>query len=261
MKINDKKFVLYSAIDNKKMIGLEQSPIKWNNKVIIFSNGYCTSFYSTNRIQKRWAQNLVDYGYKTIRYDYRGYGESEGEFIDTNLTSQIQDLASIIKQIDNKNIKEIILIGISLGGLITKLFSDNNINPKIKKCILLCPALDFNNIYNNGYKQKIVTTLFNWKDEIYVNNFEKDLFKYKDNINISNQNIEHLIIHGNKDNIIPLEGSKNFSKIHKNVTLSIIEDADHNFWNYKIDEKHYQNSLIINQKILRKILNFIKKTS
>ena len=40
----------------------------------------------------RISRRLVDQGYAVLRFDFTGLGASEGEFADTNFSSNIEDL-------------------------------------------------------------------------------------------------------------------------------------------------------------------------
>ncbi len=259
MKVNN-NFYNIVASDGSDMIAYKKVPENWNGKFVIFANGYLTSFYSTNRVQKHWANTLYNEGYGILRFDYRGYGESDGEFVDANVTSQISDLLyvtnDLIDHYEDGEVKEIVLIGMSLGGLVVKEFIDKYDFNQISKVILLCPALLFYSIYKESYKDTITTTLFD-KDSIeYKEKFEEDLRKYQHSINYINSiNTEYLLIHGTSDNIIPIDGSREFSN-HSNVYLIEIEGAEHNLWSSEnID--HFNDSLRNQEFVVKKIIDFI----
>lgn len=64
----------------------------------------------------RIADELTEYGIAVLRFDFTGLGHSEGEFANTNFSSNIQDLLKAADYLrDNFEAPEI-LIGHSLGG-------------------------------------------------------------------------------------------------------------------------------------------------
>jgi len=59
---------------------------------------------------------LTAEGFGVLRFDFTGLGESEGDFADTNFSSNIQDLIAAAKFLSEKYKAPSILIGHSLGG-------------------------------------------------------------------------------------------------------------------------------------------------
>ncbi|MFW9873549.1 MAG: serine aminopeptidase domain-containing protein, partial [Candidatus Thorarchaeota archaeon] len=63
------------------------------------------------------AKNLAMYGFHVFQFDYTGTGNSEGEFIETNVEVWIEDIRNAIKYLKQKyNIHDIILLGTRLGA-------------------------------------------------------------------------------------------------------------------------------------------------
>lgn len=64
----------------------------------------------------RISRRLVDQGYAVLRFDFTGLGTSEGEFADTNFSSNIEDLITAAEWLHNNHQTPSLLIGHSLGG-------------------------------------------------------------------------------------------------------------------------------------------------
>ncbi|MGF1627046.1 MAG: alpha/beta fold hydrolase, partial [Alphaproteobacteria bacterium] len=64
----------------------------------------------------RIAQGLVDAGYGVLRFDFTGLGASEGEFANTNFSSNIGDLVAAADWLRATHQAPTMLIGHSLGG-------------------------------------------------------------------------------------------------------------------------------------------------
>ena len=62
------------------------------------------------------ASSLVDAGVAVLRFDFTGLGQSEGEFSDTNFTSNVDDLLAAAAFLDEQYRAPALLIGHSLGG-------------------------------------------------------------------------------------------------------------------------------------------------
>lgn len=59
---------------------------------------------------------LADIGIATFRFDFTGLGQSEGDFADTNFSSNVDDLVKAYEYMDKEFSAPSILIGHSLGG-------------------------------------------------------------------------------------------------------------------------------------------------
>ncbi len=65
---------------------------------------------------KKIAETLVQQGIAVFRFDFTGLGESEGDFANTNFSSNVDDLISASKYMAEYHEAPDILIGHSLGG-------------------------------------------------------------------------------------------------------------------------------------------------
>src|SRR5271166_1034673 len=64
----------------------------------------------------RIANELTQRGFAVCRFDFTGLGMSEGEFANTNFSSNVQDLLAATSFLREKVMPADILIGHSLGG-------------------------------------------------------------------------------------------------------------------------------------------------
>jgi len=62
------------------------------------------------------ARAMTGAGFAVLRFDFTGLGQSEGEFADTNFSSNVDDLLTAVDYLDKQHKAPSILIGHSLGG-------------------------------------------------------------------------------------------------------------------------------------------------
>jgi len=62
------------------------------------------------------ARALTGAGIAVLRFDFTGLGQSEGEFSDTNFSSNVDDLLAAVSYLSREHEAPAILIGHSLGG-------------------------------------------------------------------------------------------------------------------------------------------------
>ncbi|HTW71587.1 MAG TPA: alpha/beta fold hydrolase, partial [Acetobacteraceae bacterium] len=64
----------------------------------------------------RIASNLAAHGIATLRFDFTGLGSSDGEFANTNFSTNLQDLLAAAEAMRARAMAPALLIGHSLGG-------------------------------------------------------------------------------------------------------------------------------------------------
>jgi len=64
----------------------------------------------------RIARSLVARGYAVMRFDFTGLGNSDGDFANTNFSSNVQDLVEAANHLRERDMAPSLLIGHSLGG-------------------------------------------------------------------------------------------------------------------------------------------------
>lgn len=62
------------------------------------------------------SRQLTEQGFAVFRFDFTGLGESEGDFENTNFSSNIQDLISAAEYMENEYEAPSLIIGHSLGA-------------------------------------------------------------------------------------------------------------------------------------------------
>ena len=62
------------------------------------------------------SRSLTDAGIAVLRFDFTGLGRSEGEFADTNFSSNVADLLAAVRFLEQEYAAPTILLGHSLGG-------------------------------------------------------------------------------------------------------------------------------------------------
>ena len=77
---------------------------------------HCFSCGKNVLAASRVSRDLRDRGFTVLRFDFTGLGESEGDFADTNFSTNVEDLRAAIDAMRQQGMAPEILIGHSLGG-------------------------------------------------------------------------------------------------------------------------------------------------
>jgi|TARA_B100001971_G_C18136460_1_gene507886 esterase/lipase len=185
------------------------------------------------------AKNLPSEGYTTIQFDFSGHGKSEGNMEDATVSKQLKDIQAIIKEVEG----ELIVVGNSFSVITALAFSRIN---KVKGLILLCGRAKYLDYINGLVKEDGKYKIF---EGFYIGeNFVEDYKKYDPLKLIESVDVPVLIVHGEKDEVVPLEEAKLFYNKTKMGELKVIENADHRFIDVKFKEE-----------VLESVISFLKK--
>lgn len=106
---------LFAIIHKPKSLILKSYP------AVVFCAGFAGSKCGKYRLYVRLSQALAEAGIVSLRFDYRGSGDSEGDFLDQTMESQVSDTLCCLNYLKNLsfiNPEKIGVFGRSLGGMI-----------------------------------------------------------------------------------------------------------------------------------------------
>ena len=208
--------------------------IKKNTPYIVFLHGFMSD------LEGKKPKAFLNFAKKNnlgfLALEYSGHGKSSGKFVDGNISKWSKDTKILIKKIVKKN--KIIFIGSSMGAWISlnqfKFFKNqiigflgigsapefleylmwNKFSKKMKKEI---KAKGIINLKHGNYEYPITYQL------ILDGRRNKVLDKK------INQNLKITMVHGSKDNSVPVVYSKKILKIFKTAKkkVVIIKNGDH----------------------------------
>ncbi|MCA9496537.1 MAG: alpha/beta hydrolase, partial [Nanoarchaeota archaeon] len=216
-----------------KLIGFKTRTKNPNNKAILLVHGFGVTKTEAGLFDEN-VEKLIELGFTTYRFDFRGKGESEGNYEKITLSKLKNDLEKIYAFIKKENFEKIGLFAHSFGvtsSLAANLkfeatvFIGSIANPK-EKIASLFPNFNSKGISKrrSSSNEEIILCKEVWKD------FEKyDLIK-----NLNKIKTPILFIHGTNDTTIPQSESELlFNKYNNQKELYLIENDDHNFTKFR----------------------------
>ena len=202
---------------------------------VVFFHGFMSDMIGKKptTIQKFCKKEKINF----LKFEYSGHGKSKGKFINGNISKWTQEAKELIKYKIKKN-EKLIFIGSSMGSWIAlNLFK--SFKKQIKGFIGIASAPEFlENLmwrkFNKKIKKIIMTKkIYYLKNGGYEYPLTKQLIfdgrKNKVLNNKINLNIYLTLIHGLKDEIVPIKISKKIYKICKNSKRKLIKikNGDH----------------------------------
>ena len=174
---------------------------------VVRAHGYSGS--KDGRTGQVLAEHFQDVVF--FRFDFHGHGESEGHFEDVDAAQCIDDLKCAIEYVaslEQVNNNKIAVTGSSLGGLSTLLAVAWHGN--VSCAVPVCPVSRINNLRGTQIKyQQLVDTNIHEECEAIE--------------------IPLLIVHGDKDDIVPIKDSQDLIEHLGRGELHTVKGANHVF--------------------------------
>jgi len=181
------------------------------------------------------ANRLQENGIASIRFDFDGHGESDGEFINMTVPLEVEDARAVYEYCRNLNfVSDISLAGHSQGGVVASLLG-GELKDLIKSIVLLAPAAV---LVDDSRRGNVMGTTFDPNNiPEYVNVFNhkvgREYFKAAQALNIYDKADDYegpvCLIHGSMDEVVPYTYSEKYNKVYKNSKLNLIEGENHLF--------------------------------
>jgi len=222
LKISPYKKIRYLSNKNKKI------------PYVVFLHGFMSDLEGDKPKKILHYCNKKKIGFLAL--EYSGHGKSSGKFTDGNITKWTNEVKISIKKIVKKN--KFILVGSSMGSWIS-LNQFKFFNKQILGFLGIGSAPEFlENLmwkkFNNKMKKEIkMKGIYNLKHGDYEYPIAYQLIKDGRKNKIFNKKIINKIyvtmIHGSKDEVVPVNYSKKVLEIFKNAKkkLLIIKNGDH----------------------------------
>ncbi|MDC3089808.1 alpha/beta hydrolase [Candidatus Pelagibacter sp.] len=226
------KFHYYKLSETKKIRYLKHN--QKNHDYIVFLHGFMSD------LEGKKPKMFLNFAKKNklgfLALEYSGHGKSSGKFTDGNISKWTKETSLLIKKIVKTN--KIILVGSSMGAWISlnqfKIFKK-----QIKGFLGIGSAPEFlENLMWNKFSKKmkaeiIKKRIYNLKHGDYTYPLTLQLIKDGRKNKVLNKQIKSKLkitmIHGQKDDVVPVSYSKKVLKIFRNSKkkLVVVKNGDH----------------------------------
>ena len=270
----EKKF--YRSIDWTKLCGVFTLPKKPYRGFTLLLHGITMDKDEFNGFYSELAEKLCLKGFASLRFDFRGHGESEGYQREFSIIGQILDIKASIREISKIWKGPISIIATSFGAgaaiIYTALYG---LNLKVNTLILVSPVIDYVATFlqpstpwaREEFNKEKMKTLevkgyleLDGRFDIGAKLIE-ELKIIKPYEYIRKLKIPVLTIHGDKDTMVPFEVSRKYGAPNEKSKLVVVEGADHGYVAYGDDTGLSEESLRNRAFIINEILNWIESVT
>lgn len=141
--IEDREPIIISN-EGQKIFAVLHLPLQRSNiPAVVMCHGLGGHKSGRNRLYVRLAKQLAANGIASLRFDFRGSGDSEGDFTESTVEGFVSDALKALEYVSNHpkiDPKRIGLMGRSFGGTIAVLAASRF--PQVKSLVLWAPLFN-----------------------------------------------------------------------------------------------------------------------
>ncbi|MFB6209683.1 MAG: alpha/beta hydrolase family protein [Candidatus Nanohaloarchaea archaeon] len=184
----------------------------------------CHGFGGTKQRQSEYMQPAADSGLNAAGIDFRGNGDSDGDFIEQDLSSRIKDLEAAIEHFDPD---EVFLFGTSFGGrVVLEVASRREVDGVVAKA-----PVTYNRVMDKFREVVKEKGEFEYIEGKPIDQrFFDDLDEYSFPETASGIECLVAVFHGSEDTTVHTENSiQAIQELETDVMLQILEGEQHSF--------------------------------
>ncbi len=167
-------------------------------------------------------------GIPTLRISFSGNGDSEGQFEDSTVSKEVEDLCCVINQLDDWNI---IYIGHSMGGAVGVLSASKG--TRIQALVSLAGMVHTEAFVKREFGDLIPDEGCMWEEPScpLSGTYMDDMLSIRSGITrTSSIQIPWLLVHGTEDDVVPIQDSQDIvDRTNGHPTFVQIDGCDHVF--------------------------------
>ena len=247
--------------DHSRLKALIQKPeLKLGEKcpMVIFCHGF--SGTKDGPLFELIADTLQAHGIASIRFDFNGHGESEGEFKDMTVPNEIEDAKKVVEYVsDLRYVYSLAIVGHSQGGVVAAMtagqLSEELGEPAFKVVALMAPAAVLRDDAIRGNTMGKQYDPFDpgefvelWGGLKLGGNYIRTAFSLPIYETAAKYQGPALIIHGNADRVVPYTYGERFHQIWPKSELVIQEYFDHGF-----SQNIYRSTDIVSDYLIKQL--------
>lgn len=212
---------------------------------VVFLHGYTGNRIEDHCIFVKAARDLCENGVASLRFDFRGSGESQGNFADITVEGETADATraiSFLETVESLDRERTGIVGIGLGGLIAASVAAKT---QVKSVALWAPTALVDFLVERG--GKIVKDPYAWLPEKFkaavkntgrvdIGGFMRgkayfESLKHVDPMReIAKYDGPVLIVQGSEDEVtLPINSEYLYDHVRGRRLLVVVDGADHTF--------------------------------
>lgn len=206
--------------EGMKLFGMLQTPLYVKKPpIVLLMHGFAGHKVGKHRMYVVLSELLTRAGIAVFRFDFRGSGDSEGEFINMTISSEVSDAQKALQWLEKDgrfDMDRLGIMGRSLGGLVAVIAASEY--KKVKSVALWAPAFhadqwaeQWSTVQDPDTPDHVIAQLMQF-DGIHANEFFlREFFALKLGEHLDKlSEVPLLHIHGEKDFAVDLSHARQY---------------------------------------------------
>ena len=202
------------------------------------------------------ADSLQKHGIASIRFDFNGHGESEGDFAKMTVLNEIEDAKKVYDYVAAlPYVNSIAVTGHSQGGVVASMLAGELGSDKLKAVVLMAPAAV---LREDAIRGSVFGKSFDPLDppeavDMFGGkklgaDYIRSAFSLPIYETAANYDGPALIVHGTGDRVVPYTYGERYHQIWKNSELQILDGFDHGF-----SQNIYRANAIVSNYLIKEL--------
>jgi alpha/beta superfamily hydrolase len=228
--------------NGQKLFGILHRPLNQTRyPAIVICPGFAGTKCGKYRLFVRLGKALAKMGIAVLRFDYRGSGDSEGEFEEITINGKVSDTLKaldFLSQDPHVDANHVGLLGRSLGGMISILAARQS--QHVKSLVLWAPVFTSDPWHKlwkmfQSQKEHSIQKELPLRLPFHIPNlqFLKEFFNIKMQDELAGlNNLPLLHIHGEQDTVVSIDHAEGYKQVRQIESLTRfvrLPKSDHDF--------------------------------
>ena len=217
--------------DGRVLRGYINIPENFTGELIVMFHGYTGHKTEHNGHFRTLTRKLDPKGIGTMRLDFSGNGESDGEFLDFTFDTLVSDASIMVEYALNlEGVEKVSLLGFSMGGAVAGMMASKYLD-KIHRVVLWSPAANILSLIRNRYvnaekdeNENAIISCWSLSKAMYESLDKYDVMK-----GIENYKGQVFIVQGNKDLSVPYMNAVKYAVTFPEAHVVLVDGSGHGY--------------------------------
>jgi dienelactone hydrolase len=206
---------------------------------VVFFHGFTGNKSEAHRLFVQTARGLAGAGVAALRIDFRGSGDSAGEFSQMSVSSEVADGHAALRYLRGRrdiDRQRIGILGMSMGGMVASLVTADE--PEVRAVVLWNPVADAKGLRDRRYSEELrrqfdALGVVDWGGWAVGPKLLEEWGTVDPLAAAARVTAPVLVVCGTRDETVPPIESENYRAVMeragRTVALYAVEGADHCF--------------------------------
>jgi exosortase A-associated hydrolase 2 len=141
---------LFFSNGQSRLFGILHEPMPRHHMGVVLCHPFGEEKLWSHRVFVTFARALAAEGYHVLRFDYRGNGDSDGDFAESSVETALEDISTAIDLLKERTgVVSVCLVGLRLGATLAGAAAEGRSD--IARLVLWAPIVD-----GNRYMQELL---------------------------------------------------------------------------------------------------------